>query len=750
MATVSTEIFRFFKSHDFKRALLMAVTMFLCGLALYAFGYNELIVGICIGILLTSFCDSQGSFRHRTLAMVLSVIMNVIIVIVVNLINHSLPLLLLFFAVVTPLISFLSVYGNRAGFFAFSGLLGIVLSLVKDFTGPELIRHTTVLALGGIIYIGVSSLYHWLSRRSQINQQLGELTALTGEFLQLRINISKGTILEEDAQQQLLEQQVEIAEKQDSLRELILSDRFEGGKSNTRNRQMLILVELIDIMELAIANRSSFAGVQNNVKNQKEYLTSFLQMSDYIVSHICLLSKVLLDNKPLSEFSEIEAYLQNADAAIDKYVKEIGLPEARRGAIALRNYHDYLEKQAKKVQALYRLLSDVARQRSLSINKKKFSKFLPREDYSPQVFKENLSFQSPFFRHSLKLTIAMVIGYSIGVWLNVSNAYWILLTIVVILRPSFGLTKERSQKRVLGTVIGVIIASAIVLLTDNIVVYVVLALVSMIFAFSLLNRNYTAAATAITLNVVFVFSLINPDQWEIIQFRLIDTLIGAVVSMFVSYLIFPVWEFESIETALKNVIKSNKNYLKEITSFYLQPEQDDTEYRLKRKQAFLDTTDLNASFQRFMHDPKSKQIHFSNYYELVLLNQALLSSMTSLGNYIQNHHKASLNEEFQVISDSIQQELMNIYHALAMDNDLSDSEQHHQQFIQAQENIDKHWNKLESARDTELSEGKVKIDKDFRLQLQEVRFLQQELDWMKELTKNMKDVIANIHPSVAV
>jgi uncharacterized membrane protein YccC len=49
------------------------------------------------------------------------------------------------------------------------------------------------------------------------------------------------------------------------------------------------------------------------------------------------------------------------------------------------------------------------------------------------------------FRHSLRLTIAIVFAYLLGFIFDIQNTYWILLTVIVIMRPSYGLTKERSK-----------------------------------------------------------------------------------------------------------------------------------------------------------------------------------------------------------------------------------------------------------------------------------------------------------------
>ena len=112
--------FRFFRSHDFLRAVAMTALMVISGSVLYFLGYDQWITGTCIGILIVSFNDIQGSAIYRTWALVLSSLLSGFVVLLVNLLHFSLPLILGFIAVVTFLLYMLSVFGKRAEVFAFS------------------------------------------------------------------------------------------------------------------------------------------------------------------------------------------------------------------------------------------------------------------------------------------------------------------------------------------------------------------------------------------------------------------------------------------------------------------------------------------------------------------------------------------------------------------------------------------------------------------------------------------------------
>src|SRR5690625_7089925 len=105
-------------------------------------------------------------------------------------------------------------------------------------------------------------------------------------------------------------------------------------------------------------------------------------------------------------------------------------------------------------------------------------------------------------------------GLVIGELLEIHNAYWILLTVVVILRPNYGLTKTRAKERTIGTLIGGVVAFGVIFLVHSVVVYAILGVLSFLIAFTMIQTNYRAGAVFITLNIVFIYALLEPDLWK--------------------------------------------------------------------------------------------------------------------------------------------------------------------------------------------------------------------------------------------
>ena len=120
----------------------------------------------------------------------------------------------------------------------------------------------------------------------------------------------------------------------------------------------------------------------------------------------------------------------------------------------LTNMLHYAEKQIGKINYLEKIFTNPTKLKDLNGREKDIEKLITKDYYPLSTFIENLSFSSLVYRHSLRITLTLLIGFIIGKYLPFQNVYWILLTIVVIMRPGYGLTKERTLNRFIGTVVG--------------------------------------------------------------------------------------------------------------------------------------------------------------------------------------------------------------------------------------------------------------------------------------------------------
>ena len=383
-----------------------------------------------------------------------------------------------------------------------------------------------------------------------------------------------------------------------------------------------------------------------------------------------------------------------------------------------------------KIKTLERAYTSTVDLHDFKERDKDLEKFITPLYYPISTFLENLSFSSTVFRHSLRLTITILIGFIIGQLLPFQNVYWILLTITVIMRQEYGLTKQRTYQRIFGTLLGGLIAFGILSIVHDKNIIGGLAIIAMLFGFSFTPTNYKIGATFITLYVVFIYGILTPNIQDVIQFRILDTLVGATLSFLANYFLWPSWEFLSIPIHLEKSIEANRNYLKQISIFYNEKGIVSTSYRLARKQAFIEIGNLMASFQRMLQEPKSKQNKLPQVYKLTVLNHALLSSEASLGTYIQSHKTTEASEAFNVVVNQVIKNLE--YAILLLKNTVLDpkAENNNEEF-----NI--RFTELKKIREKELKQVNDINDEAFQQKMQEAQLVIEQLIWLINLSENI-------------
>lgn len=646
------DLSEYFKSTDFSKAILLGIALtvpILLGIKLNAL---QIGITITIGAMLTSPSDVSGSIRHKVTGILFATLLAMVVSFIGGYLHLSLWLLFPILGGLMFLISYISIYGFRASLISFSGLLALVLSFSNVGTDMQPYERALLIGIGGLWYIALSLLRHLIFPKAATEYYLSKTLRLTSDYLKTRgelvANKDRTKLLKS-----LLNTQTELTATHETLRDILISSRTGSGKSDYEGKRMLIFVQLVDMLELAMAHPVNYSKTDALFKKKPGQLEDFQGLLFAMSDRLEILSIHLSKPKKLRKSSAIETYLEKVRkdvfSAQEIYDEDL---------LMLRNLYKYQKEQVKKIEKIEWLLSNPDRREIPFIKSEDAKRFLTQQNYNFEVLRENFNLRSPIFKHSLRLGTMTMIGYGVGMLFEVQNPYWILLTLIVIMRPTFGLTKKRSKERTIGTLIGGVLAVGIVLITQNTTVYGILAITSLVIAFSMVQRNYKASATFITLSVVFIYALMRPDIFNVIQYRVMDTLIGAGLATLGNLLLWPAWEIQSMQTTLMQTVKANRIYLQEIIDYYNKKGQISDEYKVARKAAFLEMSDLSTAFQRMTQEPISRQKNIDKVYEIAMLNHTFLSSLASLSTYILNNPTTPASESFNHVSSKIVENLL--------------------------------------------------------------------------------------------
>lgn len=729
----------FLKGAHFFRGIVLTIAV-ISPLFIMSFaGIFAYAPSVVVGAFLSAPGDIPGSLKRKVNGILLGIALTMLVTLIILFAKPFLALLLILVAVLTFFISLIAVYGFRASLISFSGLLAMIIAFALPMeTSKDIWIHVGLMGVGGLWYLLISFLLHRLIPKKDEDQLLSDTLELIGEYLKLRARLLVESDLRDELFKKTFKLQTQINEKHETLRELLLLERKRSGRSHLDEKRLLIFIASVDMLELAIANHLDYKQIDTLFAQHQEQLKAFGDFNHIMGNHLIDVSEMLIKKDKIPADDVLLKAQFKTNASIKQYVEALQLPKAREGALILRNLYDYQAELLQNIQSIKRAMDNVKDAAKISFKRQDASQFLTLHEYRLQTIFEHFSLESSIFRHALRITFAIVFGFALGHLLDIKNTYWIMLTIIVILRPNYGLTKERSKKRVVGTLIGGAFAVGVILITQNTTVYAVLSILSLTLAFSLIQQNYTSAAAFITTNVIFVYALIHPNAFSIIQYRVVDTIIGAAIAFAASYILWPTWEALNLKQLLLNAIGKNKTYLLKTQALYHNKTTNELPYKVSRKEAFLAMGNLNAAFQRMTQDPKSKQIGYELIYDMVTLNQTIISAIASIGSFIIHHKTTPASDEFDALILKISTTL-EISTAL-VDKKPFDIPEDGDCIRKTQEKLLASYTNLSNARDQNIKAGQTKIDKKSLIRLQEAHLISNQLIWLQTLSDNLKKV----------
>jgi hypothetical protein len=138
----------------------------------------------------------------------------------------------------------------------------------------------------------------------------------------------------------------------------------------------------------------------------------------------------------------------------------------------------------------------------------------------------------PHLRYAVRLALTLMVAVSLSHLLHQLNRYWIPLTTLLVMKPDFYRTYTSAVGRVLGTFLGVLLASLLTLgLHPNPLLVWALVLVFAWNLFAWQKVNYAIFSCAITAFIVFLIATAGLPEITATANRLLDTALGSVLAL---------------------------------------------------------------------------------------------------------------------------------------------------------------------------------------------------------------------------
>ncbi|MFL6709347.1 MAG: FUSC family protein [Massilia sp.] len=548
----------------------------------------------------------------------------------------------------TGLVSMMTMgWGAWAGTVSFGTLLSMVLTMAAPATVGTPWQIAAWSAIGGFSYwIWAVATAPLLQGRYRA-QALSDAVAAMAEQLSVRAALlntqeSQGGL--PAAMHLWLRGEATLAERFQAARVFVLAER-EGVEAN---RHSAILIATIEVRDLLLASRLDLDIVSTDPLG-RELLGRLAACLRDIAHRLDCFAAELLDGLPRGE---------PADMVFSGRFDGIRFAPGDMRERLVPALYDRLANIASEVNRMGHLLRCAPTDPILA--RLDLSRFVVPEDMPVMALKEQLGWQSPVFRHALRLSVAMCCGYLLAQALPwVSHPYWVVLTVVVVLRGTMDQTLSRRNSRVFGTLIGCVVVAALARISSTSVLEVCF-IVAVGVAHAFLARQYWITAVAATVMALLQAHFVVPSGGFAVFERAADTVVGALLAWAFSF-VLPSWERRQLPASVFSAMRDLGAYASEVLR---STSQDLVALRVARRKAYGSLNAIANAMQRTSAEPDSVRLPTQDVARFLDFGQRLLAHLSLIRAMLAGHGSrfdeaiasARLREAHDAVKESLSQQ----------------------------------------------------------------------------------------------
>lgn len=181
------------------------------------------------------------------------------------------------------------------------------------------------------------------------------------------------------------------------------------------------------------------------------------------------------------------------------------------------------------------------------------------------ITKGFLATRAVVLRNSLRTGLGLAVAVMVTHVFPVQHGFWVVLGAMSVLRSSALTTGTRVLRAVAGTAVGFVLGAVVIELlgVDPHVLWVLLPIVAFGSAYVPEVYSFVAGQAAFTMMVLINFNLIVPTGWQVGLIRIEDVVVGAMVGIVVSVLLWPRGATAAVSKAIDGARAVGARFLKE-------------------------------------------------------------------------------------------------------------------------------------------------------------------------------------------
>lgn len=604
-----------------ENGVFVSLGMGLVGI-IFALGFGETVAILAAsGALCASIVDKPGPVMVKARMYALAVSGSTLLAFGTMEFEHHIVLMGLLIAVMSFVSGLVSAYGRRAIGLSVSAVLAVLFGMAANRNAlMPIADYTGIFFAGGVSYalfsLASSALLDIRNRR----MFLGEAVHAFSTYLEAKAGLYDPANDARAALEKLVQAHASFTEKLQAARDFI----FLGRRTLSRQRWMAALLALLDCFDSVVASDADVetmrqSGNTDLLLRLKTLTTAFAADTEELA---LALTTPGLDFRFNPHTDEI--------LALQAEVERLAATAWGREPLAISAFRSTGHKLALGIARLERLAqaADSSADARTILPNVDLEAFVHRDRMDPRVLLGLFSLSSPVMRYAIRLTGAMTCGYLLTLLLpSMVHGGWVLLTTSLIMRASYSVTRRRRDDRLIGTVIGCVIAAVLVHYIPRSYLFLpVILTIGTAHAFADAAFRVTATCASITalLQLHFLGPDVEPGSWLLLE-RLGDTVIGAGLAWGFSY-ILPSWEWKNVPKLVRTVIRADRAY----AALALSRRRNDQDFRLARKRAHDAAADLTMTVRRLSDEPRIDKEALATLHDFVGANYLMASDLASM------------------------------------------------------------------------------------------------------------------------
>lgn len=153
----------------------------------------------------------------------------------------------------------------------------------------------------------------------------------------------------------------------------------------------------------------------------------------------------------------------------------------------------------------------------------------------------HLSWDSPWFRNAARTAVALAISVAVAKSVSLEHPFWIVLGTLSALRFDAMGTGRQAWQALVGTTVGVAISAVVLMVVgqDQLVWWALLPVSVFIAGYTPGTMSFAVGQAAFSFVVIVLFSIIAPSGLDLAEARWFDVVLGLLISLLVSLLMWP-------------------------------------------------------------------------------------------------------------------------------------------------------------------------------------------------------------------